>query len=293
MDIKKTFDELEKKLVWVFGTPRSGSTWLLNQILSMDGIEGIDELMIGAQLGAFRDDPNIHWNLMKGNYNVKFTRIIDIVRPDSFFKSKEGKHWKKSLRILILFRLLPVFGSSGYDHIVIKAPNESHGSDIIMKCFPNSKLIFLIRDGRDVIDSRQGKHHNPRKDVGPETSEQRKFRIAHFALMWNTMINITKKAYNAHNPDLRLLVKYEDLRLNPIPEIKRIYKFLGYDLIDEELKFIADESSFENIPDELKGDDKAIRKAKPGSYKEYFTEEELKIANKMMKENLLEFGYKL
>jgi len=89
------------------------------------------------------------------------------------------------------------------------------------------------------------------------------------------------------------MVKYEDLRKNPIAEIGRIYKFLGYALSDEQVKNIAEQTSFDNVADHLKGEDKNIRKAKPGSYKEYFTDEELKIVNEMMRKNLLALGYEL
>jgi len=290
---EKIYDEIEKKLIWIFGTPRSGSTWLGKEILKREGIKVWDEPMLGAQLGAFRDDPSIYWHLMKGEYGVKFQRIIDQDRPGILFNFKFENEWKESLRNLIFSRLLPKFGSSGYNNIIIKAPNESHASDIIMKCFPNSKLVFLIRDGRDVIDSRQAKLHNPRRGDVTENIEERKFRIAYFSIMWNIMINITKKAYAAHNPDLRILVKYEELRLNPIPEISRIFKFLGYQFKEEDIKKIADETSFENVSVNLKGDERDIRKAKPGGYKDYFTEVELGIVNEIMKDNLLEFGYKI
>jgi len=290
----KLYNELESKLVWIFGTPRSGSTWLAHDILRHEKIRSLDETMIGAQLGAFYDNPAPHWALMNNHHKARFTRIIDRDRDDLFFSRKFEKTWKKSLRLLILDRIRAQFGITGYDHIVMKAPNESHASDLIMKCAPNSKLIFLVRDGRDVIDSRQGKFHNPRGlKARPETHEERKYRISHFALMWNIMIETTKKAYESHSPNLRLLVRYEDLRLDPVKEINRIYKFLGYDLSDEQIRRLADITSFENIPSELKGGDKNIRKGKPGGFREYFSSEELKIVNKMMSENLREYGYQI
>jgi len=79
------YDKLETKLIWIFGTPRSGSTWLAHDILKRDRIKSIDETMLGAQLGAFYDNPAPHWNLIKGNYNVKFNRIIDREKDDLFF----------------------------------------------------------------------------------------------------------------------------------------------------------------------------------------------------------------
>lgn len=291
---KKLFEELESKLVWIFGSPRSGSTWLAHDILRKEKMRSLDETMLGAQLGAFYDNPAPHWNLFRGHYKAKFSRIIDRDRDDLFFSSKFEKSWNESLRLLILNRIKAQFGFAGYNHVILKSPNESHGSDILLKCVPNSKLIFLVRDGRDVIDSRQGKFHNPRGSLsGPETSEERKFRIGHFSVMWNLMIETTQKAFDAHNPNLRLLVKYEDLRLNPAKEIERIYKFLGYDLSEDEINKIADITSFENVPNELKGKDKNIRKGKPGGFYDYFTDKELKIANKIMKDNLLRYGYKV
>lgn len=292
--VNDIYNQLESKLVWIFGSPRSGSSWLALNILRREGIRALDETMFGAQLGAFYDNPSIHWNLMQGRYKAKFTRIIDRDRDELFFSSKYENEWKESLRFLILNRIKVQLGYMRYNHIVLKAPNESHASDILLKCLPNSKLIFLVRDGRDVIDSRQGKFQNPRgKKSIPETPEERKFRISHFAMMWNLMIQTTQKAYDSHNPKLRLLVKYEDLRFEPQKEIEKIYKFLGNDLSKEEINKIVKETKFENIPDELKGLDKNIRKATPGSYKEYFSKEELKIANKIMKDNLIKYGYKL
>ena len=37
--------------------------------------------------------------------------------------------------------------------MVIKEVNGSHGADLVMSLFPRSKMIFLVRDGRDVLDS--------------------------------------------------------------------------------------------------------------------------------------------
>jgi len=286
------YKELEKKLVWIFGTPRSGSTWLASEILRHKGIRILDEPAIGIHLGAFFDNPQIHWNLFNVNYSTNFTRIIDRDRDNLFFSKKYEPVWKDSLRSLILDRISAQFGLAGYDNIVIKAPNESHAADIIMKCLPNSKMVLLVRDGRDVIDSRQGKFHNPRLGKATiETPQERQFRISHFALMWNHHTTIAKKAFDLHSPQLRLFVKYEDLRLGPIEQIKRIYKFLGFELSESEIKKISSETSFENVPADQKGEDKNKRKARPEGYKEYFTYDEIRLLNKIMKENLIKFGY--
>jgi len=156
------------------------------------------------------------------------------------------------------------------------------------------KTDFLIRDGRDVIDSRQGKFQNPRGgQKNPETPEERRFRIGHFSLMWNIMIEVTTKAYEQHDPDLRILVKYEDLRTDSFNQIKRIYDFLGKPLPDSEIQKIVESTQFENVPEDMRGEDKNIRKAKPGGYNDYFTNDEIKLMNKIMKDGLKKYGYSI
>ena len=36
---------------------------------------------------------------------------------------------------------------------MIKEPNGSHGADVVMSILSRSRMIFQLRDGRDVIDS--------------------------------------------------------------------------------------------------------------------------------------------
>jgi len=43
-------------------------------------------------------------------------------------------------------------------NIIIKEPNGSFAADVIAECLPDSKIIVLIRDGRDVLDSRFDMH---------------------------------------------------------------------------------------------------------------------------------------
>jgi len=287
----ENYDEFEKKLVWIFGTPRSGSTWLARDILKSDKICLQMEPLIGAQLAAFRSTPNTYWKIFRGRHKVRLHRIIDQNRDDIFFSPKYESSWKPALRHLILNRFMTQHPLKMKDYLVIKSPNESHGSDIIMKSLPNSRLIFLIRDGRDVIDSLQGKFFNPRSQEEAETPEERRFKIIYHAMNWNIMIETTTKAFELHDESLRLLIKYEDLRLKTEKEIKKIYRFLGYELDNEVIKQITDRTSFENVPHELRGEEKVIRKAQPEGYKEYFSDDELQMVNSILGDNLKKFGY--
>jgi len=123
---------LEKNLVWIFASPRSGTTWLGTQLL-----EGKTYTM---------DEPRI------GRLIIPTLMEIDDRRKDYFFSNDYKKTWNYFLRKLILNRIFAQF--QDFDKIItIKEPNASLAAPIISDCLPESKIIIMLRDGRDVIDS--------------------------------------------------------------------------------------------------------------------------------------------
>ena len=38
-------------------------------------------------------------------------------------------------------------------YLVVKEPNTSEAADTLVKLLPSSRVVFLVRDGRDVVDS--------------------------------------------------------------------------------------------------------------------------------------------
>src|SRR5688572_16983136 len=43
---------LERRVVWMLGSPRSGSTWLLHLLARLTGASAVDEPLIGAHLAT-------------------------------------------------------------------------------------------------------------------------------------------------------------------------------------------------------------------------------------------------
>ena len=145
-------DTLEKNLVWLFGAPRSGTTWLGEQLLNHSSNIVWSEPWIGLHLAVMSDQ----------NQNVElpqFQRVIDVQAKGGryFFSPHHKNNWLPALRKFILSRTYSQVQSLE-KNIIIKEPVGAQGSDIIMESFPNSKLLFLIRDGRDVVDSRMDMH---------------------------------------------------------------------------------------------------------------------------------------
>jgi hypothetical protein len=71
--------------------------------------------------------------------------------------------------------------------------------------------------------------------------------------------------------------------------MKRIYSSLGIPVGDEELARVVEEHSWENIPEEEKGEGKSFRKATPGGWREDLTPEQAKMVERITAPLLEEF----
>ena len=117
-------DILEKKMIWIFGSVRSGTTWLGRDLLNHPSTIYWHEPYIGWHLDVIQE-----WHYGENRY---------------FFSRNHMNNIIPTLRKLILARTFSQVKSLSLN-IVIKEPNGSGAADIIMNCFPKSKLIFLLR----------------------------------------------------------------------------------------------------------------------------------------------------
>jgi len=278
---------LEKNIVWVFGSIRGGTTWLGSQLLSYN-----TQIMSEPRFARFVGDRRM-WIEVNGKKEE-----IQGKNPDYIFSHKTKKTWLYFLRKLILNRVYSQYPDL-LKKIVMKEPLEKGGSDIISECLPNSKIIILLRDGRDVVDSKLdalrdenswGVVKEGRKPINPAN---RLHYIQNYSQNWVELMEDLMRAYNNHAENLRILVRYEDLRNNTVDELKKIYEFLQIEIKNEELEKLVSKYSFENIPAESKGQGKFTRFASPGKWKENFNEKEKNLMDSIMGKTLAQLHYKL
>jgi hypothetical protein len=79
-----------------------------------------------------------------------------------------------------------------------------------------------------------------------------------------------KKAYDAHQ-GYKALVRYEELRADPLGTLQRLYSTLQVPVSEKELSRVVEKHSWENIPEDKKGEGKFYRKATPGGWREDLT----------------------
>src|SRR4051812_37177657 len=233
-----------ENIIWIFGSGRSGSTWLRSMMKDLDRHELWEEPMIGRLFGEFHNQ----------------SPESDLSRPDFVMAAATRKGWIGPIRNLVLDcagHVHPRLGTD--DYLVVKEPNGSMGAPLLMEALPDSRMILLIRDPRDIVSSqldgaRQGGWMYQRKenddwkrralpDNDPDTFvRNRSKKYLQFA-------GNAKKAYDAHRGP-RVLVRYEDLRAEPQETMKRIYSTLGIPVDEEELARVVEKHSWENIPKE-------------------------------------------
>jgi len=264
--------KLEKNLVWIFGSARSGTTWLGRQLLSFN-TNSVNEPHITEHL-AMRAVAISHKMIRRIDHMKKF--------PSYFFSKRYYKTWKFYLRKMILNRIYAEINDIT-KKVIVKEPGGGMGaSDVIGECLPTCKMIMLLRDGRDVLDSlidARQKEGFMTKNVGttPLTTKDRPILIKNQSKLWVKLMENLLETYQKRPKGTVLLLKYEDLLRNTIEELRKLYDFVGIDIPNEKLQEIVNKFSFINIPESEKGQGKFTRSATPGKWKENFSKEEIKI----------------
>jgi len=274
--------KLEKNLVWIFGMHRSGTTWLGKQLLSYH-THFWNEPGIGRFLGTTIDS------------GPKIRRIEMGQRRKSFFFQYDFKDtWLLYLKKLILARIYAEFQDTS-KKIIVQEPNGSMGSDILSESLPQSKIIIVQRDPRDIIDSMvDGMKEGGWRSNWLGYSLTSENRLSFIEDQANKIVNtweILWKTYKNHSKNLLYLVKYEDLRKNTLQELEKLYRFIEIDIDKKILEKIYEKTRFENLRGSLKGSGKSRRSATPGKWKENLSNEDKNVIEKILIETLKKLGY--
>jgi len=286
-------DELESKLVWILGSPRSGSSWLMRLLNGLEGVVVINEPYLGAHLvpvGAESD----------GEYLEHGGRADD---PHYLFAQPYLPTLLPALRRLVLegvkAQLNELWGDRSFAHVVIKEPNGSHASDSISRLLPRSRLLFLARDGRDVIESLADAmlnkeswwvRMNPHRAHGQRATKR---FIREQSERWVVGMSATQRAFTSTAPDQRLLVRYEDLVADTASGLTEICAWLGIRPRERQVEEIVERQRFESVPAESRGPGKAIRRGQPGGWRDAFGPDEVLLMDEVMGEKLRQLGYEV
>ncbi len=274
-----------ENVVWIFGSGRTGSTWLSSIMGEMKGQTVWREPLVGALFG------NLYYVRAAERVNRQRTHFI-LGRP-----YKET--WLKPIRDLVLgggAARFPHLLKGGY--LVIKEPNGSVGAPLLMEALPESRMILLIRDPRDIaasgMDARRGgswlyesRNTGDRKQSSPADEDPNAY-LAGWADSFLLNAGNAKEAYDAHK-GRKALARYEDLLVDTLGTMRRIYAELEIEVDEGELAWAVEEHAWDNIPEKEKGRGKFYRKATPGAWREDLTPRQVEIVERIAAPLLDEF----
>src|SRR5215211_180233 len=130
-----------KSIVWIFGGGRTGSTWLSAMMGEMPGHAVWFEPMIGELF----DPERLQVGVREG--------------MDFVFARRHRKTWLAAVRNFVLDNAGARF-PQGPEVLVIKEPHGSAGAPMLSEALPESRMVLLVRDPRDVVASALDRYLN-------------------------------------------------------------------------------------------------------------------------------------
>jgi hypothetical protein len=272
-----------ENLVWIFGAARTGSTWLGSMMADLDGHDWWHEPLVGHLFGHLLHE--------------RAGRRRD---DDHFILGGPRELWLYPVRAFVLDSAgnrFPAVAEGGY--LVIKEPHGSEGAPLLMEALPESRMILLVRDPRDVVASRmdlarkgsvsrQAMRRRGEEKKNLAADERPDEFVENQARRYLRHIEFVKLAYDAHEgPKAQL--RYEDLRADTLGEMKRLYSALQIPVDEQDLGRAVRRHSWENIPERKKGKGKFRRKATPGGWTRDLTPQQIAAVEKITAPLLEEF----
>lgn len=291
-------EDEEDRLVWILGSSRSGSTWLLKMLAGLDGCVPVDDPHLGHHLGVWRPI-SLAYAADARPAELRTLREVKRERPGYFFADRYRDDWWQPLRQLIQARFeaqaretMPSGGARPF--VVVKEPG-SQVAPLLFDLFPASKLIFLLRDGRDVVDSwlaayREGSWALPEGAFAADR-DSRLPLVRWLASVWVYRTNAVREAFDARPMGSRVLIRYEDLRRRTAETLEEACAALGLAAPRQRIRASAERHSFEQVPRERRGPAEPIRAATPGAWRKNLTAAEQDAAEEIMGGLLAELGY--
>lgn len=243
-----------ENIIWQFGSGRTGSTWLSRMIHELADFTMWNEPLIGNLVGDMWRWPG-HGKRTENEYYI--------------MPEKRPELWVPQLRDFVVSLAEARFPANA-DYLFVSEPNGAQGAVPLMRAFPDSPLVFLLRDPRDVVASflagASGGWAGNRAIEDPDRFVAARSEMVARSFGWSW------EAWKEHKgPKTR--IRYEDMRADPLKAVSGLLDDLSLPGAGTpELRRSAEKWSWENPKFFLKrGPGEKQRKASPGSWREDLT----------------------
>lgn len=272
-----TIQSITDAPVFIVGVPRSGTTWVQSLVLAHPQVCG------GHESHFF---PGFAYPMEMFDPSPAHERRVNL----STYWTKEA-FWEE-LRGLWRRTMSPVIQAKpGATILVEKTPQHAQYMDRIVDLLPSSRFIHVIRDSRSVVASLLAASR------APWGSRWAPADALTAARLWKSHVLQANKVGAALGPDRFITVHYEQLYADPVPQILRIFKFIGLDLTQQQAGDIAREHSFDRIRERTRGPNSAqeppgfYRQGSPDSWRRELSYRQRRIVWKYTGQIMLDCGY--
>ncbi|MCW8856258.1 MAG: sulfotransferase [Kangiella sp.] len=201
--------------VFIVGNPRSGTT--LTAVL----LDRHSRIAVPPETNFFNMFlPTIHKqdkldHETMTHFTLRSDRINDLgLEAENVLK--HFKHYKLSVYNLFRVILEEYTKSRGKFRPGEKSPMHIQHVDEIIKLYPHAKVICVMRDGRDVVNS----------ILNTWGDKELSRRIEWLSVKWAQNARLAVKYANKY-PDRFIIIKFESLLRNPESELRKICNFIG------------------------------------------------------------------
>ncbi len=268
----------EIKIVFCTGSPKSGTTFLQMILNSHPEVSCPSEHRFDFFIN------NIKKLLEEYNKVLDYADKITANQGPVFFEKEDYKIILKEIIKLAAYRgakgrKVKWYGINDNWLTILNLFN------LYNELFPDCKFIFIVRDPRSIAVSSW--YWLIRVEPGflekrGKNKEHWCKQVAEFWYRENTgLLEFYKK-----NPSKCLICKYEELRLSPFENYKKIFEFLDVNTDEELIKKIVERTSFEKVKD-----GKFFRKGGIDEWKRELPPSGIQAIEAKCKELMQYFGY--
>lgn len=286
---------------FVVSAPRSGSTWLATALNQHPEIFATEHRLFGDFCEVWQNNdgsssPRITFDKYAQSFSVHyFFDQLGMSRGEfanafekSFANFLVGFATRRSNKKFVVDKVTPYPGTA---ELVVQK---------IRKLFPDSKIIQLVRDGRDVLtsgtydwllkDAKGTDRYRYHVDREPGFELKRFFDdsvISKWANNWKETIDVFR------NQPADLRVTYENMKHDLTSEIAKIVDCLGADA--EGVAAASQKVTFEQITGRQEGDDSQptakARKGIVGDWQQHFTHGDAELFDALCGDQLVSENY--
>ncbi|MGV3486085.1 MAG: glycosyltransferase family protein [Planctomycetaceae bacterium] len=253
-DAKSTLKAGEQQIAWIIGCGRTGSTWLAEMLGDLPRIRRWHEPYFGRFFQHINERPE------------------ERERRASFFFKRHEPIWIDGLRELF-FRMVreryPQFGRHG---LVVKEVNAPEFYPWIQRVFPGVRLILLVRDPYDVLDSyldlqRPGSW-NQTFAADSEDADKKAAKVRIAATHIRHTMHSSLQTYDSFPVDQRIWLTYEQLLEDAGTCLQACAKLLSIEVDAETAQDVVDKHSFSRYEKRHTGPLQFRRRGQAGGWKD-------------------------